>query len=47
MKVTGDRTKLHIFRNFVICTVSQINSGDQIEKNEMGLPCCMYGVEEK
>jgi len=31
----------------MICTVSQISSGDQIEKNEMGLPCCMYGVEER
>ena len=30
----------------MICSVSQNNSGDQTEKNEMGLPCCTYGVEE-
>jgi hypothetical protein len=34
-------------RNFMICTHHQYYSGDEIEKNEMGGACSMYGRKER
>ena len=33
--------------SLMICTLTKYYSGDQIEKNEMGRACIMYGDQER
>jgi hypothetical protein len=37
----------YITRSFIICTPHQYYSDDEIEKNEMGGACNMYGKEKR
>jgi len=45
-EVTGEWRNLHL-RSLMICTDNQILLGDQIEKNEMGRACSMYGRQKR
>jgi len=45
-EITGSGEN-YIMRSLMICTPHQIFSGKQIEKNEMGGVCSMYGIEER
>ena len=46
-EVTGEWRKLHNEELNDLYSYTQIYSGDQIQKNEIGGPCSMYGREEK
>ena len=46
-EVTGEWRKLHNEELNDLHSYTQIYSGDQIQKNEMGGPCRMYGRKER
>jgi len=46
-EVTGEWRRLDNEELNGLYSYTQIYSGDQIQKNEMGGPCSMYGTEER